>query len=106
MAPFSYTIILSPFGTLSLVWRDTEKAPEVLRLFLPDGETPAESLVRMIYPDACPSERYAVKILSEKIRSYLEGEVISFDLDNLALEDCSEFRGKVLQAVCKIPRGR
>ena len=43
--------------------------------------------------------------LSKKIQRFLEGEVVTFELDIISLEGCSEFQRKVLMAEHKIPRG-
>jgi methylated-DNA-[protein]-cysteine S-methyltransferase len=43
--------------------------------------------------------------LGERIRSFLSGEPVKFELDVVALEICSTFQRRVLVAEYKIPRG-
>jgi len=103
-SPF-YTLLPSAFGTLSIVWQETERGEEVRRVILPREGTSAESLVQMNFPDVRPLSCTTIIELAERIRSYLEGEAVDFGLDVIALERCSEFQKRVLLAERKIPRG-
>jgi methylated-DNA-[protein]-cysteine S-methyltransferase len=105
MESLFYILLPSAFGTLSVVWQQTEKGPKVHRVFLPDERTPAESLVQMNFVDASPLSCPAITELGERIQSFLGGAAVDFELDIIALERCSEFQRRVLLAEYGIPRG-
>jgi methylated-DNA-[protein]-cysteine S-methyltransferase len=105
MKPLSYRPLPSVFGTLGIVWQETEKGPKVRRIFLPNERTPVEDLIRAAHVDAKPQSCPAITALGERMQGFLEGEAVDFALDTIALEGCSEFQRKVLLAEHKIPRG-
>ena len=109
LGTFSHVLVPSAFGTLSIVWRETEAGPRVYRVFLPvylpNEQTPASDVVQMAFPDAgllsCP----AIAELGRRIQRFLEGDAVGFELSLLALERCSEFQRRVLLAEHEIPPG-
>ncbi|MEA3339093.1 MAG: methylated-DNA--[protein]-cysteine S-methyltransferase, partial [Chloroflexota bacterium] len=105
LGPFSYILVSSPFGVLSIVWWEIETGPKVYRLFLPDEETPAEDIVQMNFPGASDLSCPEVAELGERVQRFLEGEAVELELDLMALERYSEFQRKVLVAEYEIPRG-
>jgi len=109
LGTFSYILVPSAFGTLSIVWRETEVGPRVYRVFLPvylpDEQTPVQDVVQMAFPDANPLSCPAIAELGGRIQRFLEGNAVGFELSLLALERCSEFQQRVLLAEHKIPRG-
>jgi methylated-DNA-[protein]-cysteine S-methyltransferase len=102
---FSYIPVPSVFGTLSVVWRGAEAGPKVYRLFLPGERTPMQEIVQMAFPGADQRSCPAIAGLAARIRRFLEGDAVGFDLGLVALERCSEFQRSVLQAEHQIPRG-
>jgi methylated-DNA-[protein]-cysteine S-methyltransferase len=100
-----YTLLPSAFGTLSAVWRETENGPKVHRVFLPVEQTSVENITLMTFADASPQSCPAITELGERIQTYFEGKAVSFKLDIIALERCSEFQKRVLLAEYNIPRG-
>jgi methylated-DNA-[protein]-cysteine S-methyltransferase len=100
-----YTLLPSAFGTLSIVWQETDKGPKVRRVFLPSERTPVENLVQNTFIDASPLSCPAIAELGERIQRFLEGEAVDFELEIIALERCSEFQRRVLLAEYRIPRG-
>ena len=56
---FSYVLVPSAFGTLSVVWRGAEAGPQVYRVFLPGERTPVHEVVQTAFPGAdqrsCPA---------------------------------------------------
>jgi methylated-DNA-[protein]-cysteine S-methyltransferase len=100
-----YTLLPSAFGTLSIVWQETDKGPRVHRVFLPNERTPVENLVQMTFVDASPLLCPAIAELGERTQRFLEGEAVDFELEIVALERCSEFQRRVLLAEYRIPRG-
>jgi len=105
LEPVWYVLVPSVFGTLSVVWRETEKGPKVSRVFLPNEQTPAQDVARMTFPDASLLSCPAVAALGERIQRFLEGDAVGFGLSLIVLERCSEFQRRVLLAEHKIPRG-
>jgi len=101
----SYVLVPSAFGTVSLVWQETGSGQKVRRVFLPTEQIAAQSAVQAAFPDAGPQLCAAVAELAERVRRFLAGEAVEFDLSLLALEQCSEFQRSVLLAEHGIPRG-
>jgi methylated-DNA-[protein]-cysteine S-methyltransferase len=105
MASLSYILVPSQFGALVLLWQNDTGTPRVHRLLLPLDGGPAEEMLQVLRVGAsfrsCPS----MLGLGERITRFLEGQDVTFPLDILALETCSEFQQRVLQAEHGIPRG-
>jgi methylated-DNA-[protein]-cysteine S-methyltransferase len=105
MATISYVLVPSAFGTLSVVWQESGVGPQVRRVFLPDEGVLPQDLLQMTFPHASPRSCAAIAGLGERVRRFLDGEAIDFDLSLLALERCSPFQRAVLLAEHGIPRG-
>ena len=108
MKPLSYILVPSTFGSLSIVWRETEQGPRVYRVLLPNEQAMAQDVVQVSLSDAISLVPPAIAELGERVRRFLAGDIIEFEqrhLDLLALDTCSEFQTKVLLAEHKIPRG-
>jgi methylated-DNA-[protein]-cysteine S-methyltransferase len=106
MEPTSFTSVSSPFGKVSIVWREMKKGPKVHRIFLSRVGTPSEDLVRIAFPDATPFSDPAIVELGGRIQRFLDGEAVDFELDGIVLEQCSGFQRRVLLAEYEIPRSR
>jgi methylated-DNA-[protein]-cysteine S-methyltransferase len=52
-------------------------------------------------PLSCP----AITALGERIQAFLEGQAVDFELNLIALDQCSESQKRVLLAEYRIPRG-
>lgn len=100
-----YVLLPSAFGTLGLVWQETEKGPQVYRVFLPHEQTSMEELVRATFAHARRLSCLAIAELGARMQSFLAGEAVAFALDAIALERCSAFQQRVLLAEHQIPRG-
>lgn len=105
MNPASYVSLRSAFGTLSIVWQETEQRPKIERVFLPVPQTSVEVLVRAAFVGAQPGSSSPIAELGERIQAFLEGEAVDFGLEMVALERCSSFQRRVLLAEHRIPRG-
>jgi methylated-DNA-[protein]-cysteine S-methyltransferase len=105
MQPSFYVPFHTVFGTCSIVWQESAKDPQVLRIFLPSEKIWMKKMVRAAFPDVQPGITPVIENLCEQIRAFLKGEAIEFDLNLMALENCSEFQQKVLIAEHRIPRG-
>ena len=102
---FSYVLVPSAFGTLSIVWRETQAGPKVRRVFLPNEQAAAQDVVRMVFAAADQRSCPAIAELGAQVQRFLGGDAIRFDLGLVALERCSEFQRGVLLAEHQIPRG-
>ena len=105
MKPFSHMLVPSAFGTLLLLWRDTPEDPKIARVLLPRDGNATEEMLRVLREGGPARSRPEMRAWAGRITSSLEGEDISFPLDVLALETCSEFQQRVLRAEHAIPRG-
>ena len=105
MKPFFYASLRSAFGTLGIVWHETEQGPRVERVFLPDAQTSVEALVQATFVGAQPGSSSPIAEIGERMQSFLGGEAIGFELESVALENCSSFQRSVLLTEHKIPRG-
>lgn len=105
MNPFFYALLRSAFGTLGIVWQETEARPRVQRVFLPGTQTSVEDLVQTAFIGAQPGSSSPIAEIGERMQSFLGGEAIDFELESVALENCSAFQQRVLLAEHKIPRG-
>lgn len=98
MELFLHIHIPSRFGALGISALDTPAGPRVVRIHLPN-ETPSWSPSKTHVPHS------RLKELAARIEAYLAGEPVTFDLDLLLMEQCSEFQQRVLLAEFGIPRG-
>ncbi|RQW90881.1 MAG: hypothetical protein EHM79_01055, partial [Geobacter sp.] len=93
----------SPFGELTILWRQESGGPEVHRILLPKEASRAECASRLAFFNATPASCSAIADLGERIQRHLGGEAVQFDLDAMALGNCSGFQRKVLLADYGIP---
>jgi len=100
-----YAQVSSPFGTFGIVWTETAEGPRVQRVFLPSLKGTGEVQMRATYPDVRPGAHPLIVDLGQRMRAFLEGEALSFDLEIAALERCTDFQQRVLLAEHAIPRG-
>jgi len=105
LSPFSYVLVSSAFGTLGIVWQESEARPRVRRILLPSTQVPAQDLVQATFPGAGPRSCPAVDDLRERMQRFLGGEPVGFELGLLALEQRAEFQRRVLLAEFQVPRG-
>ena len=105
MASVSFMALLSPFGQLGLVWQETDAGPKVRRVVLPNEYASLQGVVQQEFPGARQGSCPAIAELGERLRSFLGGEDICFDLETVALDTCSQFQQRVLVAEHGIPRG-
>jgi methylated-DNA-[protein]-cysteine S-methyltransferase len=105
MNPLSHHLLPSTFGTLGIVWQETEEGPKVHRILLPSERTSVGDLIQEAHVNANPLSCPAITALGERIQGFLKGEAVDFELDLIALERCSEFQRRILLAEHNIPRG-
>jgi methylated-DNA-[protein]-cysteine S-methyltransferase len=100
-----HTLLPSVFGTFAIVWQKTEDRPKVRRVFLPHGKVPVKNLIQAEFVNSNPMSCESMLELGERIRRFLSGGPVKFELDIVALQICSTFQRRVLLAEYKIPRG-
>jgi methylated-DNA-[protein]-cysteine S-methyltransferase len=100
-----YLLLPSPFGELGLAWRETESAPRVQRVFLPDEQMPALERLKRAFAQATPGSVPEIDDVGRRIQAALEGQPVEFPLERVALDTCRPFQRSVLLAERQIPRG-
>jgi methylated-DNA-[protein]-cysteine S-methyltransferase len=100
-----YVALPSPFGTFSIVWRETASGPRVYRIFLSSERAASEDVTQAVFPDVGRRSHPAIAGLGEQIGGFLEGQAVSFELGLIALDVCSDFQRRVVLAEYEIPRG-
>ncbi len=95
----------SPFGEVAIVWTDEGTTPKVCRVFLSYKSKPVGRLIKNTFPKAENKCCEIIEQVSEKIRRFLSGESVQFDLDRVQLQLCPPFQREVLLAEQEIPRG-
>lgn len=76
------------------------------QLLLPVNGEPAEETLQLLQSLGRSYSCAAMRGLAQDITGFLEGHIMSFPLDILALERCSSFQQRVLRAEHAIPRGQ
>lgn len=105
MESLCYATIPSPFGKLGILWSRDGEHPKIFRILLPREGVSLERVLSHSYAEGSLSSCPAIAEVGDRIHQYLEGKPIRFELDEIALERCSEFQRKVLIADYGIPRG-
>lgn len=93
------------FNPMAIVWWVSPNGPRIRQIFLCGRRTPvaaAKSAYPGVRPQTCPE----VAELAGRIRAFLSGGIVVFELDLAAMENCGEFQRQVLMAEYRIPRGR
>ena len=119
----SYVLTLTSFGEVGLVWMLGEKAPSIVRIFLPRKGLKIQDIIHLYFPGAVRGSHEIIDQISLEIQEYLSGVPVVFSPENppsppfpkggeggfsfesLDMSGCSEFRRKVLLQNRQIPRG-
>ncbi len=94
------------FGSFALLWSIHNDKPKILKIVLPNPALKCELSNLMIFKDASDYSIPAMREIGEKIAAFMEGEKISFSLELIQLELCSDFQQHVLRAEHQIPYGK
>jgi len=105
MGSSRYTVLLSSFGPLGVVWQESTHGARVQRLFLPRPDRPTDRPIRDTFVEARPGSSPEIDELGHRISCFLAGQPVVFPLDGIALQRCPEFQQHVLLAEYAIPRG-
>jgi len=99
------SVVRSPFGAVSLVWRIDGASPRLVRVLLPgDGECAADPAGRLHDTDDGYSHP-AAREIGAAVLGLMRGEAADFDRSILSFDGCSEFQRSVYRALDEIPRG-
>ncbi len=101
----SHMLVPSSFGTLILLWRDTPEGPKATRVLLPREGHATEEMARALHDGQPAPSHPDMTALAGRIARFLQGDDVAFSLQQVALEDCSDFQQQVLRAEHAIPRG-
>ncbi|MHA2428015.1 MAG: hypothetical protein ACXADB_08330, partial [Candidatus Hermodarchaeia archaeon] len=68
------TTFTTPFGTLSIVWRETESQSLVDHIFLSKPQNPSESRAMEVFPQAEKGSSPLIDDLVKALQGYLQGK--------------------------------
>ncbi len=100
-----YTTFSSPFGTFTIVWKETGSDLQVIRIFLSDPELKSEVKALESFKQIKLGSSSSIELLGEKIQRVFKGEKVDFDLGLIDFNQCFDIQKKVLLAEYAIPRG-
>ncbi|MFX1380334.1 MAG: methylated-DNA--[protein]-cysteine S-methyltransferase [Promethearchaeota archaeon] len=100
-----YLTFSSPFNTFTIVWSGTEPKLKLQRIFLSDSERRSEQRALVFFKQIKTGSSSSVEMLADKIKRFLEGEELKFDLKWCDFTSCSKLQEKVLKTDYQIPRG-
>lgn len=93
------------FGPVAVVWAERGRQAKIRRVLLSSRGKSAKQLIAASYPYAKDSSCFEIDVIADQVEAFLNGEDISFSLDMVHLDLCTEFQQKVLRAEHGIPRG-
>jgi methylated-DNA-[protein]-cysteine S-methyltransferase len=100
-----YTSFQTPFGEMSIVWKETNSQVLVNHIFLSKPQQPAEQRAMQMYPEAESAFSPPIADLVTALQAFLRGDAVEFDFKVLDWSQCSETQKRVLHAEAGIPRG-
>ena len=95
----------SPFGPIAVCWSVHQGQPKIYKILLSNSEVSAEQVVKTSFSESMPSRWTEIAAVADQLEAFLHGKDISFSLDIVRLDLCSEFQQRVLLAEHGIPRG-
>jgi methylated-DNA-[protein]-cysteine S-methyltransferase len=104
-----YRTFSSPFGAITLVWRENDGAVRILRIILPEEKKGRTEILAEEFPVARLPRSGAhpeVDRLAGRIVRFLRGKAVTFSLEVLDLAVCRSFQRRVLKAEFQVPRGQ
>lgn len=104
-SPLATSLFPSPFGEVGILWAEQGGQVRVERVLLPRPGRPVAEWLGQAFPGLDRRSCAAIADVGQRIRRFLEGEQLTFDLGIAALERCSVFQRAVLLAEYAIPRG-
>ena len=95
----------TPFGSVGIVWTETNRVPKTVRIFLSSPGLSAEERLGAFCSSLQVSSCADIDNLAGAIKGFLEGDDVRFSLNAVSLELCTRFQQRVLRAEHRIPRG-
>ncbi len=99
------TSFFTTFGAVVILWSRHRGRPVVTRLILSRPGRPAGRILAACYPRSRAASCALIKDLAHRIQHHVRGNDVSFSLDVIRLDRCSNFQQRVLRAEFAIPRG-
>ena len=96
----------TPFGPVAILWSLQGREPRICRIFLSRPGFSAINEASGLFPDAKSSSCSDIGMIADRIKAFLSGENIEFDLGCIRLDLCPPFQRAVLRAEFMIPRGQ
>ena len=106
MTEARYLLRRTPFGSIAVLWSIHEYQPHIFRVLLSRPELPADDAIRVLFRASRPGSCAEIDLITGQMEAFLVGEDISFPLDTVRLDLCSDFQQRVLRAEHAIPRGK
>ena len=87
----SYHYLVEPmiFGVFSVVWQEERSKSKIIRIILSENQDLTIKSIQNIFPAACQSSNRRIIRQVKLMQRFLSGQVVEFDLELLALENCS-----------------
>jgi len=92
-------------GQFTIVWQEENGSPKIQRIFLSNLSCTSEDKARVIFQELVSGIHPAIAEIGRKVQTFLTGEMVSFDLKFLNMEQCTIFQRVVLLAESEVPRG-
>jgi len=102
---YYYCIWETVFGQFAILWSLFKGRPKVVRVFIRRPNHSIKKIIFSYFPDMSIGSCTTIDKVIDGIRSFLNGEEVSFSLDILYMDIYSIFQQKVLKIVREIPRG-
>ena len=100
-----YTVFSTKFTPMAIVWWNSSTGPRIFQTYFRMGQKTIDEEIKGIFHRANPLTSQEIIELRNQITAYFEGDLVVFNLENIALERCGLFQRKVLNAEYGIPRG-
>jgi len=100
-----YLLESCPFGAFGIIWLEREGIIKIHRILLAKDDKSAEQTIQHVYNNAISTSNALILRQAKLIQGFLLGQAVHFDLNLLALEQCTPFQQRVLLAEKDIPRG-
>ncbi len=104
MEQLFYSTFISPFDDFTIIWKESNSIIKIQRVFL-SGQKNSEIKALETFEKMKQKSETKINVIGEKFQEFFNGKNITFDLDLLDFERCSEIQKKVLLAEYNIPRG-
>jgi methylated-DNA-[protein]-cysteine S-methyltransferase len=101
-----HAVFPTRLGDCAIVWDERPRGALVRRIFLSCGRASARARLAAEFPGAGPGRDEAVDALAERLRRFVSGDDVAFELSEVDLGRLPAFQQAVLVAEHGIPRGR